>query len=229
MKRKSIWKGENKRKVVPQRIIVAIALGILLAGLFQIMPLVKATPWSDCLGITPFKEEADLVVDYTDEYYTAWDLEDWSKYNILHNSLPYADIWYFSGHGGKDWWYGNPFLVAGDEEHIFGDQIPDLHDQWDFDRMRFAYASACHSAHTSFWWWVENLHDGFIDNGAEAYMGWKGNVLYSTTYAFTNRFYHYAIDYEWWVRMAKILAEGDVPDAEGKIHLFGEISTSLIP
>lgn len=228
MKRKSIWKGENKRKVVPQRIIVAIALGILLAGLFQIMPLAKATPWSDCHGITPFKEEADLVVDWTDEYYTAWDLEDWSKNDILHNSLPYADIWYFSGHGGKNW-YGNPFLVAGDEEHIFGDQIPDLHDQWDFDRMRFAYASACHSAHTSFWPWVENLHDGFIDNGAEAYMGWDETVLYSTSYSFTDSFYGYAITFGGTVNWAKEVAEEDVPDAEGNIHLFGDGSVSLIP
>ncbi|MEA2053952.1 MAG: hypothetical protein U9O96_02365 [Candidatus Thermoplasmatota archaeon] len=228
MKRKSIWKGENKRKVVPQRIIVAITLGILLAGLFQIMPLAKATPWSECHGITPFKEEADLVVDYTDGYYTAWDLEDWSKYNILYNSLPYADIWYFSGHGGTNW-YGNPFLVDGDEEHIFGDQIPDLHDQHEFNRMRFAYASACYSAHTCYWSWVENLHDGFIDNGAEAYMGWDEAVLASTAYSFTDRFYHWAIDNGLSVIGAMGWAIYDVHDAEGNIHLFGDGSIYLIP
>jgi len=203
----------------------------MLVSLLQIIPIAKSTPWSDCHGITPFKEEAELVAEYTSKYYVAWYFEDWSKKDILSYSLPVADIWFFSGHGGKTW-YDDPYLVAGDNGKIFGGDIPDLHNQHEFDRMRFAYASACHSAHTGFWsWlpWITNLHDGFINNGARAYMGWEHDVGQGVSYSFTDRFYHYAIDHGFIVSGAKIYATYDVPAAEGNIKLFGDGGVTLIP
>ena len=199
-------------------------------GLLIQANMVTSRPWSDCHGIAPFEEEAESVANYTSKYYDAFYFENWPKSDIIEGSLPVADIWYFSGHGGKNW-YGKPYLIAGDNKKIYGDDIPYLRYQHEFYEMRFAYASACYSAHTSFWPWVKNLHDGFMEQGAQSYMGWKKSVYYSTSYTFTNRFYDYAINEMMDVETAKYFAEQDVPAADGNIRIFVESGQTvhLIP
>ena len=117
-------------------------------------------------------------------------------------------------------------MIAGDDEKIYPDDIPDLSDPYEFDTMRFAYASACHSGDSD--WWQNDLPESFQENGAEAYMGWRRAVGSETAYDFTDRFYHYAIEDGDSVETAKENAEGDVPDADGNIRLFGS-DVSRIP
>lgn len=206
----------------------AVALmSILLLVLLNGGILNASTPWSDCHGIDPFEEEAEIVEDYTGAYYNAFYLYNWSENNIIQASLPVADIWYFSGHGGQTW-YGKNYLVAGDGGHIMPEDIPDLHNQHEFAQMRFAYASACQSGDPD--WWQNDLPEAFLDNGARAYMGWADTVAYGIAYDFTDRFYYYAINAAQNVEQAKANALLKVPEAEseGNIQLFGE-NVNLIP
>jgi len=198
---------------------------LLLVMLAMAAPIAQAIPWSDCHGIDPFADEAMLVADYTAAYYSASYFHNWCKANILDYSLPYADIWYFSGHGGQTL-SGKNYLVAGDDGKIFPEDIPDLNNQHEFDTMRFAYASACYSGDSD--WWQNDLPESFLDNGADAYMGWRSTVNGDTAYDFTDRFYYYAIDDGDRVKTAKENAENDVPAAAGNIKLFGS-DVSLIP
>lgn len=206
----------------------AVALmSILLLVLLNGGILNASTPQSDCHGIDPFYQLAILVGAYTAEYYDAFFMYNWSENNIIQDSLPFADIWFFSGHGGQTW-YGKNYLVAGDDGHIMPEDIPDLHNQHEFDQMRFAYACACQSGDPD--WWQNDLPEAFLDNGARAYMGWADKVEYGIAYDFTDWFYYYAINEAQNVEQAKDNALSQVPEAEseGNIQLFGE-NVNLIP
>lgn len=197
----------------------------LLVTLAMAASTVQAIPWSDCHGIDPFEEEAELVTDYTDVDYAESYYPNWDKDDILDDSLPHVDIWYFSGHGSQTL-AGKNYLIAGDDEKIYPADIPDLSDPHEFDTMRFAYASACYSGDSD--WWQNDLPESFQENGDEAYMGWRYTVSTDTAYDFTDRFYHYAIEDCDSVETAKDNAEGDVPAADVNIRLFGS-DVSLIP
>ena len=73
-------------------ITIRAVAAVLLVTLAMTVSTVHAIPWSDCHGIDPFEEEAELVADYTDADYSAPYFHNWDKDDILDDSLPYADI-----------------------------------------------------------------------------------------------------------------------------------------
>ncbi len=209
--------------IIKREFVVVLVSTIFIS--VSVLPNVAASPWSDCHGIDPFTEEAKLVESYTDSEYYAFYFENWEKTKIIDDSLKVADIWYFSGHGGEEPGVWN-YLVAGNGDYIYPHDIPDLHGQVEFESMRFAYSSACHSGETGYF--SDSLAYAFQREGVKSYMGWEKTVFSGTSYQYTDRFYHYTIDNELSVYDAKNVAVMDVPDAQGNIKVFGD-DVSLIP
>lgn len=219
----------KNHKFIVMKVFKSCALALISILLLVVLNggIANAGPESDCHGIDPFAQAAVLVGAYTSAYYDAFFMYNWGENNIIQHSLPVADIWFFSGHGGQTW-YGKNYLVAADGGHIMPEDIPDLHNQHEFPQMRFAYACACQSGDPD--WWQNDLPEAFLKRGARAYMGWADLVEYGIAYEFTDWFYYYAINIGQNVQQAKASALIQVPEAqsEGNIQLFGE-NVNLIP
>ena len=198
--------------------------------------VVSARPWADCHSADPyddcdwFEQEADEVADILHNPYYGFDFHDWSKALQIDQSLPDADLWHFAGHGQMNW-YGYNWLITGDDEKLGPNDIPDLTDQHTFDYMRFAFANACHSGRdgTGPFWWVDNLHDGFIDNGCEAFFGWNGYVTFEGAYEYAILFYDLAISYGWTVSHARTVTEDLIGTPGSSSHIYGDLGVKLTP
>ncbi|MCK4649454.1 hypothetical protein KAT51_08015, partial [bacterium] len=121
------------------------------------------------------------------------------------------------------------YLVCGDLELLWGNNIPDLTDQHAFDCMRFAFANACFSGWTCFWPWVANLHDGFIDNGCEAYFGWDDTVNDEEAYEYAIYFYDFAISTGCTVSHARAVTENELGTPGANSIIFGDLGVKLTP
>lgn len=197
-----------------------LASGLATIGLaYQSTPCLAATAYS--VGIDPFQDESDLVETYVNDLYYTIGYGNPAKTTILNYTLPYADIWHFSGHGGQNE-LGKNYLVAGDSNNIWPGDIPDLNGS-SFPQMRFAFGSACYAGDSD--WWQDDLPEAFLDEGAEAYIGWHGSVDGSDSYDFCDVFYFLTTDAEWSVRDAADWAE-DLTDTNIDCH--GD-DVSLIP
>ncbi len=109
-----------------------------------------------------------------------------------------------------------------DDVTLWGNEIPDLHNQHEFYNMEFAFISCCHSASEGQLPWITDLYEGFLQNGCEAYMGWKNTVLNGVARDYEEAFYEKALTSGYDVEYAKAFAEDEVPSAEGNIKLFGD-------
>jgi len=228
--KQNMWKIKRWLVVIPVVIVLVVASPGVVAA---------ATPWADSHSSNPdteewpdlpfVEQEADEVADILDTDYVGFDLHDWSKSWQINSSLPFADLWHFAGHGWTTW-YGKPYLVTGDVAYLYGDDIPDLTDPHEFDCMRFAFANACKSGHTSFWVWVTNLHDGFIDNGCEAYLGWDDNPLDDYgAYVYATTFYDLAITHRWTVSYTRTITEYLIGTPGANSLLYGDGSVTITP
>jgi hypothetical protein len=205
--KQDMWKVNRWLAVIAVAIMLAVASsGAVAAG----------TPWAHCHYSDPYdnlqwvEQEAWEVADILEPTYAAARLYNRSKSWQINVSLPMVDLWHFAGHGGTDW-HGNSFLVAGDGAYLYGDEIPDLHDQHEFDCMRFAFGNACYSGCDD---GEYDIYDGFIDNGCEAYLGWTGSVGDYDAYVWATTFYHYAVECRMAIYLARIITDimTDMPD-----------------
>lgn len=212
-----------------RHVLLATGLGMVLiaTGLVQAAPCQADDPWSEVVA-NDFKGQGQLVETITEDYYTPLYWEDASEDDIIDYTLPYGDIWFFCGHGDVTYW-GLNYLIAEPGE-IYGAEIPGLHNQHEFDQMRFAFASACYSGYFSYEW--QDLYEGFLNNGAEAYMGWTGSIDSGPASQYVGSFYAYCflVDPPQNVGQARFNAVEDIEGIdEGDIELRGNTNVSLIP
>lgn len=200
-------------------------------------------PWADCHSSNPgdpypdlefVEQEADEVADILHGPYWGWDWHDYSKEMLIDYFLPFSDLFHFTGHGDMNW-YGFNWLVTGDGEFLDAYDIPDLNGH-KFDCMRFTFANACLSGRdgTDPLPWRKNLHDGFIDNGCEAFLGWDWLISDEGAYEYAILFYTLAMDYGWTVSHTRAETEDRIgtpdlgPPGVNSI-IYGDGSVTITP
>ena len=87
------------------------------------------------------------------------------------------------------WLWGSNYLVTHFDERICGGDVPSLRDVHDRGCQLFAFGSSCYSGRSSAGWYM--LCQGFLDNGAIAYMGYWSTVAGYDAYLFAYWFYYY--------------------------------------
>jgi len=199
-------------------------------------------PWADCHSSNPgdpypvlefVEQEVDEVADILDGPYWGWDWHDYSKEMLIDYYLPCSDLFHFAGHGDMNW-YGFNWLVCGDGEFLDAYDIPDLNGH-KFDSMRFTFANCCLSGRdgTDPFPWRKNLHDGFIDNGCETFLGWDWFIYDEGAYEYAILFYTLAMDYGWTVSHTRAVTEDMIgtpglPPGANSI-IYGDGSVTITP
>ena len=210
--------------VIPVAIILVVASSSVIAAATPFAYSVYCDPYGDL----PFvAQEATDVANILYPTYIAAICCNFPKSAIIYG-LNVVDLFHFAGYGGRNW-YGQNWLVTGDDQKLYGKDIPDLTVQWTFDCMRFAFANACHSGIDSFWPWVKTLPDGFIGNGAEAYLGWDDTVFDWDAYVYAITFYDLAITNGWSVAQTRSVTEDLIGTPGANSVLYGDGSVTLIP
>lgn len=177
--------------------------------------------------------------------YLSNEKEDKSISYQVDYSLPNSDTWYFSGHGARTTWgpynWQINYLEMGPSEgyneyycdecgvshaRFFGTDVPSLEDQTEFEQMRFAFVNACYSSWSHLY--STTLHEGFINNGAEAYLGWPSWVDTDVASDFAIEFYLEAAYNELTIEDARNEALKDVsPNQDPEI--YGNENIDLVP
>lgn len=160
---------------------------------------------------------------------TVWVFGDWQKSWIISGSLPVAKIFHMASHGGIDfdwgWLWGSNFLVTHLDERIYGGEVPSLRNVHDRGCQLFTFESSCYSGRSSAGWYM--LYQGFLDNGAIAYMGYWSPVGDYDAYLFAYWFYYY-ISRFYTVKESMDLALSQVPGVSGNIQLYGNGGIFLV-
>lgn len=221
-----------------------IGLALFISGI-TIIPSTGAFHWlADCHSNVDdndaiinwwSKETAVMVYNeiewetYDDHDYDAYWCEDAPKSWITDSSLPESKIWFIYCHGDKNW-YGRNCLCLYDDKKIWPEDIPSLDDVQGGGHQVFAFATACYSMYDSFWWWVLNLHEAFLDRGCLCYMGYKSTVDCSDAHDFAVHFYDYATrhDSTYTIKYSMNLAKQDVPAVNGNICYTGNGNLRIV-
>jgi hypothetical protein len=229
--RKKNYAKEKQNMWKVNRWLAVIAVAIMLVVVSSVA-VAAVTPWAHCHFSDPYdnlpwvEQEAWEVKGILEPTYLAAALYNRNKSWHINFSLPTVDLWHFAGHGGTDFWDGDSYVVTGEGAHLYGVEIPDLHDQHEFDCMRFAFANACHSGCD---WGEYDLHDGFIDNGCEAYLGWTIAVNDYDAYVWATTFYDYAINWEQLIYLARIMTNIVTDTPSAYTALYGDQYINLLP
>jgi len=208
---------------------VAIMLVVASSGAVAAYPPFAHLLYCDPYDYLPFvEEEANEVYWIVYPTYASRVCGNYPKLCVIYY-LDRVDLWHFAG-GCEVGFMSGMTLITGDGGRMWGDEIPDLHDQWTFDRMRFAFANADNSGYNTHYY---DLFDGFIDNGCEAYLGWDGIVDDYDAYVWATTFYLYAIDYGSSINLARLMTDiiTDMPGTPPGTTsvLYGNGGISLLP
>ena len=112
--------------------------------------------------------------------------EDPTESYLKNTLMGSSKLFYYSGHGGILLTI-NYIDPPGLLNEIFPWEIPDLTSVTGGGNQLLGYISTCYSAdvHGT----LDMLHDGFIDEGSEAYFGFMGEVFCDNKYYFSCAFF----------------------------------------
>lgn len=216
-----------------KRWLVVISVVLMLVVASSGVIAAQAPPMAHCHSSNPHNDRAIRWVDQEameiaeivmSHYQGVW-FEDMDILGQIYFSLPHSGMWHFAGHGGRGDML-NTFLVLGDDAFLYGDDIPDLTHPGEFGNMRFAFANACWSGCDD---GEYDLHDGFIDNGCVAYLGWDDEVNDEEAYVWATSFYDLALTYGCAVWQAALITQNWIVWPGAHFKIYGNSWATLIP